>query len=90
MSKQNIASHNSGIQSDEDIRRLVILRLNILSPDEAISIGSLGSFTRDEMIAHVEMGDEIGKTLESIEMNWIRSLKDGNAPYENDRDEAGA
>lgn len=87
MSKQYVAVQNES-RSDEDIRRLVLERLKILSVDEAISVGALGSFTRDQMIEHVERSDEIGKTLEAIEVNWIRSLKEGGALYANGGNEA--
>ncbi|MFH1078485.1 MAG: hypothetical protein V1745_04385 [Patescibacteria group bacterium] len=62
---------------DEEIRKLVLARLSILSSDTIISIGSDGSFNRDELMDHVEMGDEIGKKMEEIDMEWLRSLKHG-------------
>ena len=59
--------------SDEEIRSLVVARLSVLSPDTYVSIGSDGSFSRDELIARVQAGDEIGKEIEDIQLEWLRS-----------------
>ncbi|MEK7655546.1 MAG: hypothetical protein AAB386_02620 [Patescibacteria group bacterium] len=61
--------------SDEEIRSLVVARLSVLSPDTYVSIGSDGSFSRDELIARVQAGDEIGKEIEDIQLEWLRSWK---------------
>lgn len=63
--------------SDEDIKQLVIERLSTLPPDKEISIGGDGSFDRDELIEHVERGDEIGRKMVEVEMTFLRSLKEG-------------
>lgn len=65
------------ISADEEIRKLVIARLKLLSPDTLKSIGSMGTFTRDQLIERVEKGDEIGETITNIEMEWLRALKNG-------------
>ena len=63
------------ISTDEEIRKLVTARLSILSEDTIISVGSDGSFSRDELIKHVETGDKVGAKIAQIEMEWIRSFK---------------
>lgn len=63
------------ILPDEEIRKLVIARLKVLSSDTAISIGSDGSFSRDELIHKVESDDPVGKKFEQIELEWLRSWK---------------
>lgn len=63
--------------TDEEVRRLVIARLKVTSPDTIKCIGSEGSFTREELIKHVQAGDEIGETIERVEMEWLRALKSG-------------
>lgn len=63
--------------SEEDIKQLVIERLSTLPPNKEVSIGGDGSFGRDELIEHVEKGDEIGKKMVEIEMTFLRSLKEG-------------
>ncbi len=62
--------------SDEEIRKLVIARLSVISSDMQISIGSDGSFSRDEMIDHVNANDDIGQKIEAIELEWLRSWKE--------------
>jgi hypothetical protein len=61
----------------EDIKKLVIARLETLPPDRKISIGSSGEFSRDELIEKVKTGDPIGIKIIEIEMEFLRSLKEG-------------
>lgn len=63
------------ILSDEEVRKLVIARISVLSADTMISLGSEGNFTRDEMVESVERGDKIGEKLAEIQMEWLRSFK---------------
>ncbi|MBI3255828.1 MAG: hypothetical protein HYZ63_02555 [Candidatus Andersenbacteria bacterium] len=60
---------------DEEIRKLVIARLKVLSSDTSISIGSDGSFSRDELIDKIETDDPVGRKFEQIELEWLRSWK---------------
>ncbi|NQU83096.1 MAG: hypothetical protein HQ536_00130 [Parcubacteria group bacterium] len=62
---------------DEDIKELVTARLNVLSQDTCVSIGSEGSFNRQELIEHVEQGSEVGKKIIEINMKFLQSLKKG-------------
>lgn len=71
MSKQNVDKK----MSDEDVRKLVVARLSVLSPDMYIAVGSDGSFSRDELIQRVEANDEIGKEIADIQLEWLRSWK---------------
>lgn len=65
----------SNILSDEEVRKLVIARLSVLSADTMISLGAEGSFTRDELVERVEKGDRIGEKLAEIQMEWLRSFQ---------------
>lgn len=64
-------------QLTEKIKHLVKARLAVLPPDSLISIGSYGSFTKTELISHVEKDDAIGRAITEIEMEYLRSLKQG-------------
>lgn len=64
------------ILSDDEVRKLVMARLSVLSKDTIISLGSGGSFTRDELIKSVENGDKIGEKLAEIQLEWLRSFKE--------------
>ncbi len=68
---------NDDILKDEEIRKLVVARLKVLSPDTMKSIGEKGVFDRDQLIEHVERGDETGRIIENIEMEWLRAVRDG-------------
>lgn len=61
----------------EELKKLVVARLEIVPPDKKISIGSKGEFTRDELIEHVEKGDEIGEKITEIQLEYLRLLKEG-------------
>lgn len=63
------------ILSDEEVRKIVLARLSVLSSNTMMSFGSDGSFSRDELVASVERGDELGEKLAEIEMEWLRSFK---------------
>lgn len=64
-------------ETDEDIRKLVIARLSVLSSDTMKVIGDKGAFSREELIQHVQNGDDIGKVVTNVEMEWLRALKSG-------------
>lgn len=68
-------NHNRFL-SDEEVRKLVTARLSILSPDTIVSLGSDGSFTRDQLIDSVKKGDEVGEKMAEIQMEWLRSFKE--------------
>ncbi|MBL7170021.1 MAG: hypothetical protein ISS48_03305 [Candidatus Aenigmarchaeota archaeon] len=61
----------------EEMKELVITRLLVLPPGKKISIGSYGDFTKDELIESVKKGDEIGKKIIEIEIDFLRALKEG-------------
>lgn len=63
--------------SKEEIKKLVIARLQVLPADKKISVGSEGKFTRDELIDHVEKGDEIGEKITEVQLEYLRLLKEG-------------
>jgi len=67
----------NNINIDEEIRELVMARLKILDRNTIISIGSDGKFSPDELITHVEKGDDIGEKISEIQMEWLRAFKEG-------------
>ncbi len=62
---------------DEEIRKLVIARLKVISPETIKCVGYEGTFNRDELIERVQKGDRVGKTIEKVEMEWLRAQKAG-------------
>lgn len=60
----------------EDIRKLVIARLETMPRDRGLAIGNLGSFTRDDLIKHVKSGDHIGDLMVEMQLEYLRALKE--------------
>lgn len=73
-----MSNDSKNILSNEEVRKLVIARLSVLSPDIIISLGAEGSFTRDQLVTSVEKRDKIGEKLAEIQMKWLRSFKEEN------------
>ncbi|MFH1537287.1 MAG: hypothetical protein ABID45_04820 [Patescibacteria group bacterium] len=67
---------------NENIKRLVIARLEVLPSDRKISLGSEGSFTKEEMINHVEENDAVGKKISQVQLEYLQMLKEGSIFYE--------
>ncbi|MEK7514114.1 MAG: hypothetical protein AAB580_04465 [Patescibacteria group bacterium] len=63
--------------TNEEIRKLVIARLRTLSGGKKISIGSDGEFSREELIKRVTDNDQVGKKIVQIQLEYLRSLKEG-------------
>jgi len=61
----------------EEIKELVIARLNNISPNKKISIGSYGEFTKEELIEGIKAGSEVGKKIIEIELEFLRAIKQG-------------
>lgn len=64
-------------EEEKEIIELVIARLQTLPEGREISIGSAGDFTKEELIQHVQSQDEIGRKMVAVEMDFLRSLKEG-------------
>ncbi len=64
-------------QISEDVKKLVIFRLETLPADKKISIGSAGEFSKDELVMHVKSGDDIGKKIVEVELEFLRAIKEG-------------
>ena len=61
----------------ENLKDLIIERLDVLPPHIKIHIGSVGEFTKDQLIERVKQGDEIGQKIVDIELSFLRALKEG-------------
>jgi len=62
---------------EDDIKKIVIARLETLSPNKKISIGNSGEFTRDQLIDSVKKENEVGLKLIQIEIEFLKSFKKG-------------
>jgi hypothetical protein len=60
-----------------ELKELVKARLSVLPKDISVSVGSSGSFSRKELIEHIEAGDAIGQKFMEIDLEFLQSLKTG-------------
>lgn len=63
--------------SDEEIRNLVIERLKVLPSGKRISVRSDGSYSKDELVEHINKHDEVGKKIIQAQVEFLQSLKTG-------------
>lgn len=61
----------------EEIKELVIMRIEAMPPHIKISIGNSGTLTKEQMIQHVKDGDKEGKIIVDMHMNFIKALTTG-------------
>ncbi|PJE63163.1 hypothetical protein COU88_01005 [Candidatus Roizmanbacteria bacterium CG10_big_fil_rev_8_21_14_0_10_39_6] len=62
--------------SEKNLIDLVVSRLQVLSDDQEISVGSEGEYTKSQLIQHVKKSDALGKKFVEIELQYLQSLKD--------------
>ena len=64
---------------NDKIKELVIARIDAKMPSNLkISIGSSGSLSKEEMIDHVRKGDEEGKQIVKMHLNFIKAVTSGH------------
>ncbi len=70
------SQNDKNLLSNKEVRKLVLARLSVLSSDTVISLGSEGSFNRDELVQKVREGDKVGEKLAEMQMEWLQSFKE--------------
>ncbi|XOA42595.1 MAG: hypothetical protein ACKKMO_02170 [Candidatus Nealsonbacteria bacterium] len=68
----------------EEVIHLVIARLRTIPPRASLSIGDKEALSVEEMIEHVQRGDEMGELIIETQLEHIRSLKDLPVTFEED------
>lgn len=69
-----MSKNNKQIQ--EDIKNLVLARIMAASDDLRIAIGSI-EYTKTEIIKNVKIGNEVGKEIMEIQMEYLRDMASG-------------
>ena len=64
-------------QAKEEIKKLVIARLEVLPENKKVSIGNFGEFSKSELIDNVNKNTEIGNKIIEIELEFLRAMKKG-------------
>ena len=62
---------------NENLKDLVITRIEVASPNLKLAIGSHGVFTKEEMIYHIKKEDEIGKSIVESHLSFMKALTNG-------------
>ncbi len=63
---------------DSDIKNLVLWRIETSVPKHfKLSMGNLGTFSKEELKRHVEAEDEIGLKIIDMQLKFIRDLSRG-------------
>jgi hypothetical protein len=58
----------------QDIKQLVIARLDQMPSHIKVSVGDVGSFSKSELIRNVEEETPIGQKLAEIQLAYIKSF----------------
>lgn len=64
-------------KTSEEIKKLIIARLDAMPSNKKISIGSYGDFTKEELIENVKNESEVGNKIIEIELEFLRAMKNG-------------
>lgn len=59
---------------DDNTRKLVVLRLEAIPSNVSFSMGSHGSFSKEELIKQVEKGTAIGDVMVEMQLAIIRKM----------------
>ncbi len=58
---------------DEYARSLVMARLSAMPPNVSFSIGSLGTFGRDDLISQVKRGTAVGQAAIKMQIQFLKA-----------------
>lgn len=61
----------------EEIKKLVLIRLEAMPPDIKVSIGSERDLSREELFREVKNETELGKLIIKMQLEYLRSMKKG-------------
>ncbi len=64
-------------QIPEELKELVIARLNVIPNGVKMSIGADGEFTRGELIEKVNEGGAIGQQIVKSQLEFLQALGEG-------------
>lgn len=62
-------------EPSEIVWKIVRARVSSMSPNLRLSIGGFGTMNKNQLIAHIDKKDEVGKILLRAHMNYLKSFK---------------
>lgn len=63
--------------SENEIKKLVLLRLETMPPNMKVSIGSVGELSKEDLIKHVKKEDDLGRQIIDMQLEYLRAMKSG-------------
>ena len=61
----------------EELKKSVLWRLEAVPPNFKLSVGNKGTFTKEELIQHVQKGDEVGSMFANMQLSFMKALANG-------------
>lgn len=61
----------------KELKKIVLWRLETVPPNFKLAIGTIGSFTKEELKQHVEQGDEVGRLFANMQLNFMKAIASG-------------
>lgn len=61
----------------EEFRKIVIKRLEAMPENVRVSMGSMGTFSRDELIKNVSEDTAMGKFILEMQIKYMQSMRRG-------------
>ncbi|MBI2147913.1 hypothetical protein HYU19_05610 [Candidatus Woesearchaeota archaeon] len=60
-----------------ELKKIVLWRLDTIPPNFKLSIGNEGTFTKEELRQHVQKEDQIGVAFAKMQLNFMKALASG-------------
>lgn len=76
MSDNNDDQLNLSKEEREQLKEIVLARLNVMPSDVSVTIGS-EDLTKDQLVEHVQSEDEVGKQMMEMELEFLQDLASG-------------
>lgn len=61
----------------DEFKEIVIRRLEAMSPDIRVSMGSLGTFSKEELIQNVRADNDLGRFIVEMQIKYLKSMSKG-------------
>ena len=53
---------------------LVVVRLSAMPPNVKFSVGSHGTFSKDQLVAEVKRKTDVGRAMVEMQLNYLRQM----------------
>ncbi|MBU4300605.1 MAG: hypothetical protein ABIF85_04210 [Nanoarchaeota archaeon] len=61
----------------EEFKEIVLKRLEAMPENVKVSMGSIGTFTRDDLIQNVTKDSDVGKFIVKMQIEYLRAMSRG-------------